>query len=251
MYYVWHKKLWPRSAKGWTYKRKVSFFLGETCDACLLVCFIKEKNTHTHSIMTQSNKCAKTTSWNSRYFKSLEPMIFPWCKNLFFSSFSFLFHNAMKFTFRWALMSPSCDSFHLMIVHMFCCCLLLICSPYKPIACSRRSDCGEPDCKEMWAGKTLGGWGRGWEQTHVTLTPPLFHHPLLFLIIFPPSSVMAHSTIWMPWARHQLRYPDTSKHQVHAVNFKCYWNIIEPLHKGHLGDRKKVAILEKWPLKRR
>ena len=64
----------------------------------------------------------------------------------------------------------------------------------------------------MWAGKTLGGWGRGWEQTHVTLTPPLFLHLLLFLIIFPLSSVMAHSTIWMPWARHQLRYPDTSKY---------------------------------------
>lgn len=150
---------------------------------------------------------------------------------------------SINVTFLWLL--PFDDCAYVLLLP------LVICSPYKPIACSRRSDCGEPDCKEMWAGKTLGGWGRGWEQTHVTLTPPLFHHPLLFLIIFPLSSVMAHSTIWMPWARHQLRYPDTSKHQVHAVNFKCYWNIIEPLHKGHPGDRKKVAILEKWPLKRR
>ena len=172
MYYVWHKKysdldLW----KGEPTRGKFPSSLDRR--VMLVYLFVSFKNTHTHthihthSIMTQSNKCAKRTSWNSRYFKSLEPMIVPSCKNLFShrslssSTNQWNLHFAENFI-TWCQnttstkettiptlpnpsnshYAPPCDSFHLMIVHMF---VAAFCwsAPHINLAYSRRSDCGE------------------------------------------------------------------------------------------------------------
>lgn len=139
----------------------------------------------------------------------------------FFSSFSFLFHKSMKFTFRWGLNSNfitwcqnttstkettiptlpnpsnshyarSFDSFHLMIVHMF---VAAFCwsAPHINLAYSRRSHCGESLQGDV-SRKNIRGWGRGWEQTRVTLTLPS-SSTLSFSLLFSHSLASWHTPL--------------------------------------------------------
>ena len=142
---------------------------------CLFTCFFhlkKHTHTHTHAFNNDSEQqmCQKD-KLEFKIFQVLRANDLSLVQKPFFSSFSFLFHKSMKFTFRWALNSnfitwcqnttstkettiptlpnpsnshyaPSCDSFHLMIVHMF---VAAFCwsAPHINLAYSRRSHCGE------------------------------------------------------------------------------------------------------------
>lgn len=180
MCHVWHKKnsdldLW----KGWTYKRKVYFFLEEARDACLLVRFIKKKN-HALNNGSEQQMCQKD-KLEFKIFQFLRANIndLSLVQKPFFPLFSFLFHNSMKFKFRWELIqiltldakittstfpnpsnshyTPSCDSFHLTIGHMF---VAAFCwsAAHINLACSRRSDCQESFQRDV-SRKNLRGMG--------------------------------------------------------------------------------------------
>ena len=173
MYYVWHKKysdldLW----KGDPTRGKFPSSLDRRVMLVYLSVSFKKTHTHTHAFNNDSEQqmCQKD-KLEFKIFQVLRANDLFLVQKPFFSSFSFLFHKSMKFTFRWALNSNfitwcqnttstkettiptlpnpsnshyarSFDSFHLMIVHMF---VAAFCwsAPLINLAYSRRSHCGE------------------------------------------------------------------------------------------------------------